>query len=485
MIHSHRSLILIVLFALLLLGAFSLGDEPVAAGSDYDPPSDPFGIYIHDWRNLRGASQMADAGAKWLSVNLLWLDVEEKKGVYDWTIPDRVMQQASEAGFQVILTITGNPKWAADRTCGPVRDLDALVEFVRRVAERYSVPPYNLRHIAMYNEPDNGNPAYDVGGCWGQPDVPPAPRTPGVGGDVYAAMMARVYPAIKAVNPEIQVLNGALAYDWFIYPDDGFFDPFFFDDFIRAGGANYFDILNFHYYQAFAWRWDEDPDFRNPYNEGVINKANYLRQEMINLIGDPSLRNKPIICTELGSPSAGPDSDELDYSEAKQAQDVIKELSRAMSAGLSSPIIWFQAVDQPAWPRKYGLLRADLSPKPAYEVYRLFTREFSNATFVRAHTEFGATAEGYTAEGYEFEVNGRAKHTVWQLVGNGGTLFIKASVRGAIMRVVDMEGNVSYVRDGGPEDPDGEANRFVGIYIDQNPRIVEDMGLNTPTPTFT
>ncbi|MCO6450354.1 MAG: hypothetical protein J5I90_06140 [Caldilineales bacterium] len=455
----------------------------------YNPPSDPFGVYIHDRVNLKGAGEMAAAGSRWVSMNIYWREVEAQKGVYDWSKPDAMMTKASQQGLQVILTVVVNPDWAADTTCGPVNDLPALVEFVRRTVQRYSVPPYNLRHIAMYNEPDNAFPEHENGGCWGHPN-PTDPR-PAPGPTAYANMLKQVYPAVKSVNPEVMVLNGALAYDYFTYPDAGVHDPYFLDDVVRAGGANYFDILNFHYYYAFGYRWDDDLNFRDPYNEGVEKKARFLRQELANLTGNPALAQRPIICSEIGSPSAGPASDQQNYSEHRQAQDVIKEMVRTMVAG-SNPVIWFMGVDHPAFERSYGLLRSDLSPKPGYNTYALLTKELSGATynptpgpFQGPHTNFGQDAGGYLAEGYKFNVNGRVKHAIWKLVGNPGIVTLRTSVSGGIFRVVDMNGNVSFVRDGGTGDQDGIANSFVTVPISLDPSIVEDMGLNTPTPTTT
>jgi len=435
-------------------------------------PTDPFGIYIHDHRTLRGAPEMAAAGARWLSINLIWRDIEVRRGVYNWAQTDAALAQAAQYGYQVLLTVTGNPSWAADTKCGPVRDLAALTEFMRRAVARYSVPPYNVLHWAMYNEPDNSDTNLDLGGCWGNP----YPRTrPGFGGAAYGRMLKQVYPAVKAVNPNVQLVLGALAYDYFTH-EGGYFDPLFFEDIIRSGGANawaYFDMINFHYYYAFAQRWDDA--FPGRYNDGVIGKAMYLRQEYANFTAQPP---KPVILSEIGSPTSGP-PDGQTYSEERQARDVVKEMTRAMAAGLPI-IIWFSGVDEPAWDYKYGLLYSNLQPKPGYTAYRVFTREMTDARFEGPRLNFAPSVEGY-----DFLVRGRRKTVVWQTEGNGGILTVGISKVGGMLRVVDKFGNESHVTDGGPGDPDGVANRFVGVFIDQSPRFLEDMTMATHTPTVT
>ncbi len=445
-------------------------------------PTDPFGVYIHENHTLRGGQQMAAVGARWLSMNLIWAEVEPVKGAYDWSAYDQAFPLAASQGFQVLVTVTGNPPWAANTSCGPVRDLHSLTEFMRRAVERYSFPPYNVLHWAMYNEPDNADQTYDVGGCWGHRnllDPRPAPEPL-----AYANMLKQVYPAVKAINPQAKLVLGALAYDNFITdPGNGPFDPYFLDDVLkpdRGNAGNFFDLLNFHYYYAFAWRWDDVYNDLGVYDNGVIGKARYLREEYSNLTGKPA---KPIICSELGSPSAGPPEDQQDYSEERQARDVIKETTRAMYANLSI-IIWFMAVDQPDWTRRYGLMHEDLNAKPGLTSYGVLTAELSDAKSPTPRTDFGPTVEGY-----DFLVRGRRKTAVWQVQGNGGALMMNVSVRGGTLRVVDKFGGEVFVTDGSPGDPDGTANRYVGVYIDTSPRIVEDLSMPTytptPTPTFT
>ncbi|MCX7851888.1 MAG: hypothetical protein RMN24_05295 [Anaerolineae bacterium] len=471
MFHWHRVLILplILLLALLVIPLMRGRAEPTAPQA---VPTDPFGIYLHDHRNLRGGAEMAAAGARWLSINLIWRDIEPRRGQYNWAQTDATLARAAELGYQVLVTVTGNPSWAADTTCGPVRHLDALVEFMRRAVARYSVPPYNVLHWAMYNEPDNSDITMDLGGCWGNP----YPRErPGFGGVAYGRMLRQVYPAVKAVNPEVKLVLGALAYDYFTH-EGGYFDPLFFEDIIRRGGANawaYFDLINFHYYYAFAQRWDDA--FPGRYNDGVIGKAMYLRQEYANFTAQPP---KPVILTEIGSPTSGP-PDGQNYSEERQARDVIREMTRSMAAGLPI-IIWFAGVDEPAWDYKYGLLDSNLRPKPGYSVYRVFTREMADARFEGPRLNFAPSVEGY-----DFLVRGRRKTVVWQTEGNGGILTVGISRVGGVLRVVDKFGNESYVTDGSSGDPDGVANRFVGVFIDQSPRFLEDMTMPTHTPTVT
>ena len=476
---DRRLLLFVALLSLILLvflSPMSRAGSIVAVAPAQAVPTDPFGVYINDHKGLLGAPEMVAVGSRWLSVNLLWSDVEKTKGQYNWSVPDAAFTKAAQQGLQVIVTVTANPNWAATTTCGPVQDLPAFVEFVRRAVARYSVPPYNVLHWALYNEPDNSDVTYDVGGCWGQPHPPGSGKPPvaGQGGDVYANMLKQVYPAIKQANPNAIVLLGALAYDYFV-TDGGYFDPLFFDNILKSGGGNYFDWINFHYYYAFAQRWDDA--FPGRYNDGIIGKARWLRQDYADFTGKPA---KPIVCTEVGSPTQGP-NDGQSYSEDRQASDVIREFARGMAGGIF-PIVWFQAVDQSSWEYKYGLMRADatLSRKPGYITYGVLTRELAGAVFSKVRDDFSATVEGY-----DFLVRGRRTTVVWQLQGTGGYLYLKTDVTGGTLRIVDRFGTESFVTDGGAGDQDGMANKFVSVWVDTKPRIISDLSMATTTPTPT
>ena len=438
-------------------------------------PADPFGIYVHERETLRGGAEMAAAGARWLSVFISWDMIEATKGSYDWSFTDVVLAKAAAQGYQMMVTVTGNPGWAAQNWCGPVDDLPALAEFMRRAVARYSAPPYNVLHWSLYNEPDSFDPAAGLGGCWGLPYPRPTPLPPKLGGAAYGNMLKAVYPAVKQANPEALLALGALAYDYF--PEDGgTFDPYFFDELLKSGANKYFDMLNFHYYYAFAFRWDAAFDGR--YNDGVIGKAMWLRQEYSNFTGESP---KPMLLSELGSPSGvspRPPGDTQPYSEERQANDVIKEMTRSMAANLS-PIIWHLAADPPGWPYQYGLIRIDDTKKPGYYSYQTFTREMAGSSYV-GHGDPNIAS----VESYDFLVKGRLQTVLWQTQGNGGKIALKTNVVGGTLRAVERFGTYIDYKDGGPQD-DNPSPKYVNVYIDAKPRIVEDLSMATYTPTVT
>lgn len=470
-----RLAVLLFVFAIALTPLVVMGEGAATRSA----PSDPFGVFL--WPSgdkLVGASEVAAAGPRWANIHLNWSDVESSPGQYRWDKWDAILRDATVQGYEVLLTVTGNPAWAAETTCGPIRSqyLPAFSDFLTAAAQRYRSFPYKVSYWALYNEPDNGDPiSFEwLGGCWGASHPNHAG---GAGGAAYATMLSHAYPAIKAGNPDAKVLMGGLAYDnWWHFPsneDRGPFDAEFLDDLLAAGGANYFDFINFHYYPAWANVWT-DPSDR--YNSNIISKARYLQDEVLRVTG----QKKPVVCSEVGRPTDGPEDDALEYSDELTADYVLQVYARAMYAGIH-PLIWLQGVDEGWQERKYGLLRGDLSPKMAFSAYRTLTEEFSGTRHVSARLDFSTNIEGY-----DLDVAGRTKTILWTVDASSGTQSF-ATLVGAKLRVVDRLGDERLVEDGGSGDLDGARNGRVVLAIDGSPRIVEDLGLAgvTPTPTAT
>src|SRR5690606_37440919 len=113
-----------------------------------------------------------------------------------------------------------------------------------------------VKHWELYNEPDAGSGP--EGGGWG------------FNANRYAQMLQAVYPAVKAADSEAQIVFGGLAYDNFVTgPGTGIFVRDFLDKVLDAGGGDYFDVINFHYYPFNNYRrnWTESQ------SSGLIGKA--------------------------------------------------------------------------------------------------------------------------------------------------------------------------------------------------------------------
>lgn len=410
----------------------------------------PFGIQVPDRGTDDTYAYAARLGARWARINLFWREIEPERTsppTYRWETTDRRLRRLVDAGLHPLVTVRDNPPWAADTICGPLRasGLAGFVEFMRAMVQRYSVPPYNIHHWELYNEPDNDDRQRlaDLGGCWGQH------------GREYAEMLRAVYPAVKSADPQAQLLLGGIAYEDY---DKGSFVPDFLDDVLDAGGGAYFDILNFHYYPVFSDVW-------NRYGNDIGGKADYLRTELQRY----GLR-KPLAVTEVGQPTFGPEGDEQPYSEEGTSRYVVQAMARGMVADLQV-IIWYTLLDHPDDPRKYGLLYSDGTPKPSYNAYRVLVAELGEARAGRPLQKQDVGAD--SVEGYLFALaDGRQKAVLWSLPSQGLTWSENeqpVALAGPALRVVSLYGEERIVQDGSANDADGQKDGRVTVPVGPAP----------------
>ena len=208
---------------------------------------------------------------------LPWAYVEETRGRYNWVHMDQVIEHANRQGLKVIARLGFVPEWARPKDSTPLYLDEAhfadFADFAAKFVARYAG---QVNYVIIWNEPN-------LSLEWGyQP----------VNVEKYVALLRTVYPAIKAADPNVQVLAGALA-PTLAPPDstDGMNDLVYLQAMYDAGAANYFDTLAIH---AYGWYFDAD----EPAAEDSINfrRAELLRAIMVNN-GDGA---KSAIITEAG-----------------------------------------------------------------------------------------------------------------------------------------------------------------------------------------
>jgi len=416
----------------------------------------PFGAHMLGEINDAEARTLAiEAGIHWArGIWLNWATIEPKNRDLsrrprsgNWEKYDNLFADLNSADLMPIVTITGNPSWAASTSCGPIdrAPLSELAEFIGALAERYDGDGINdapgapvVRYWEFYNEPDNTDDEFGeyLGGCWGNY------------GREYAEMLRSAYQALKKADPQAKVLIGGLAYDSFT-DEGGPFNRAFLDDVLANGGGNYFDFMNFHYHRHAAWRWD-------PYGPEARGKVAYLRDKLSSYG-----LSKPFVCTEDGEKHYDPAHPDW-YSDERQSRYVVMSLIRGMAADLKI-VVWFTFgyfIDN--LNREWGLLDSDLNPRPAYYAYKTLTRELGGA-----HYERPLSASGI--EGYVFSLaEGVEKSVLWATEET-----TTMSFPGNQLRVVDKYGAESIIKDGDVSDLDGTANGSIEIEISLSPIYVE------------
>lgn len=205
---------------------------------------------VEPWKIQRSLEMVREMGAPWIVEFFPWAYYQGADGGIAWEHPDLVVNHAHAQGLKVIARLGLTPGWARPPDT-PLNYLDAgaydlFAEFAAAFAARYRG---QVQAIVVWNEP---NLSFE----WGYRQTTPAD---------YVDLLAAVYPAVKAANPDILVLAGALAptlepagSPW------GLNDLVYLDQMYAAGAAEYFDGLAVHVYGlTFPPEAEPDPDVLN------------------------------------------------------------------------------------------------------------------------------------------------------------------------------------------------------------------------------
>lgn len=358
----------------------------------------------------RGLGLAEPAGLHWLRFNgLRWADVEASRGTYDWDKAadlETQLQAAFEAGLKTILIVRRTPEWAQQvpgSFCSAPKPeaLQAMADFVGEAVRRYKDPPFGVKYWELGNEPDVDPllvPPDSAFGCWGDE------QDAYYNGEFYGQMLQVVYPAIKAADPEAQVLIGGLLLDRDPAVDEHPNPPaHYLEGILRSGGGDFFDIVSFHSYVTYDEQlhdWEARAHTWKQRGGTLAGKVDFLREVLAEYGYD-----KPLMLTEAGllcrdCPSPAPE----DFLEA-QAAYLPRLYVRSMALGLEATI-WF-TLDGPGW-RQASLLDKDQQPKPAYNALQALTSLVANAQYVGPLEQFAGL------EGHAFRRHGTQKE-VWVL----------------------------------------------------------------------
>lgn len=379
-----------------------------------------YGLQIHKLSSEEQLSLSKQMGAKLIRTDIFhWDDIEPislDPPVYDWTSVDETgLRMAVESGFMIIGIVLYAPEWAQKYpgiACGPVSNeaMDDFANFMGALVSRYSQPPYNIHIWEIGNEPDIDRslvPPDMFFGCWGEIG------DTYYGGRYYGEMLKTVYPAIKAADPDAQVLVGGLNLDCDpIDPPENPAEPtqklycipaLFLEGIMISGGGDYFDGVSFHAYDYYKGdstygnsNWQSDSSTIGPV---LIKKSRYIN-DLLATYG----YSKLLINTELallcGSNGSEPACSSEDFSTTK-ANYIAQAYPAALAEGLSGNI-WYSLT---GW-RASGLVNDSLQPNIAYVAYMYSEAMLGNAQFVREITDFPGV------KGYEFS---REVGNIWIL----------------------------------------------------------------------
>ena len=237
---------------------------------------------VEEWKIQETLRMVREMGASTIVEFLPWAYVETTQGEYNWTHPDRIILHAENQGLRVIARLGLVPPWVnADEdelvaTLNLLRedDFHLFAEFVGAFVERYRG---RVDHIIIWNEPN-------LNFEWGNRPADP---------ETYTQLLQMSYDAAKAANPDVVVMNGALAPT--LAPAGGaaggWNDLDYLARMYEAGAADYFDAIAIHNY-PFA-----NPPQTTPAPDALNFRRIELMQDVMAQYGDS---DKHIFITETG-----------------------------------------------------------------------------------------------------------------------------------------------------------------------------------------
>lgn len=285
---------------------------------------------------------MKELGVTWDRIDLWWHVVEPKRGQWDFSRSDACFAAYERNGVQWYPILCYGSAWFEQGRNTPrsEQDFADFAQYVSRTVSRYrGRAPY----WSMWNEPN-------ILPFWApQPDV-----------EAYTKLMKLAYPALKKADPKAKLCAPVIA-------PLGSWDRSFVERMYQAGGKDYFDVFDYHYYRHHA------PESEVPAEIAEI-------QAVKRRYGDAE---KPIWISEAGVTSLvngqpGPES--------RQAAFVVRNHLLCLALGVQRFFYfdlqnWYD--DRPeTWDTQLGLVTAAGKKKKSFDAYRTMVRQCDGKRFV-------------------------------------------------------------------------------------------------------
>ncbi len=227
-------------------------------------PPGPYGVCAHlpnEGDVREELTLVRSAGIGWVRADFTWSYFEPTEGAWRYTKYDSTVAIADSLGIGILPILDYDAAWGEQAWQYP----DKWVRYVSNVVARYHT---SLRYWEVWNEQNIG--------FWHDTSESREAH--------YAELLRVSWSAIKAIDPQLQVLLGGLAG----------VDLDYLDSLYSHGAAANFDILNVHPY-----RYPGSPEAVSGGRPPLVEQIEDLRQAM-SRNGDT---NKPLWFTEIGWPT--------------------------------------------------------------------------------------------------------------------------------------------------------------------------------------
>jgi hypothetical protein len=286
------------------------------------------------------------AGAGIVRDRFRWSDVQPHPGAFDWKQYRANAMLAAQAGLEVVTAFHDSPAWtrpvdgrgSGDRA--PATDLEAIRAFGAAFAR------------------DMG-PAVQAVEFWNEQNSDFFPGYP----FQYAAQLKSFSIGIRSQRPSMLVLIGASA---------GQPGPFF-EALYSNGLAPFFDVRNQHYYGD----TDTLPTF--------------VKGEVLPLERAGEVAQKPGWLTEVGYSLSRDHAGDLRQSERRQAEYLVRAYAMGLAMGYERVFFFFLGELLEDEIHTWGVLRSDLSPRPAYASLALLAAQLAGREVVGVRRDSAST----------------------------------------------------------------------------------------------
>jgi hypothetical protein len=289
----------------------------------------PYGINVHLAQN-EALAKVKAAGIAWIRIDINWSVIEASKGRFTFTEVDRVVNYASCIGLSIYASIAYTPAWANGKKGinFPAANVQDWKNFVARTIARYK---NQVKYWGIWNEPNIKN-FFALGkDIYVQQILLPA-----------AQAIRGADPAAFIVGPELAHLTSAGS-EWY-----------FWMKYILDNAGNHFDIISHHLYE----------DLGVYFMYELLEQGDKFIPAVKTIIEESGQGGKPFWITETGWNTSH-------FSEPMQASRYLDMLHNRARRNYPEKVFFYEIIDDPrASTGPFGILRSNLSAKPAYDTYR-------------------------------------------------------------------------------------------------------------------
>ena len=336
--------------------------------------------YTPDSEKQSTVAAIEDVGSKWVRLNVKWAEAEPVDNQYnEWWLREyeEAIDMARAAGQRVIIMADTAPAWASGLDSRNVpQDPRDYADFMGMLASRFGTKV----------------DAYEV---WNEPNLKRFWST-GPNPSAYTAMLKATYPKVKAAAPTAKVVFGGVSGNDYDYLEAAY----------AAGAKGYFDVMATHPY---TYCGSTGPAAVRRESDGRISRDSFLGYREVRATMAAHGDAKPIWFTEFGwntsstecNPGAGVWQGGV--SETKQAEYLYDSYKLMEQDSYVQVALWYdfrnnywmKDADTPE--ARYGLLRTNFTPKPAYSAFKAYAHGTAyGTTGTSTGTTTGSTSTGTT-----------------------------------------------------------------------------------------